>query len=88
MGGAPALWNVSILPRNDRFEITTIWDSMKDKVAFGDQVININGYFFGRLSHEPNGCGRYHERHPAVIPVILLSRKTKNRRKIKTRKEK
>lgn len=43
MGGAPALWNVSILPRNDRFEITTIWDSMKDKVAFGDQVINING---------------------------------------------
>lgn len=43
MGGAPSLWNVSILPRNERFEITTIWDSMKDKVAFGDQVINING---------------------------------------------
>ncbi|MEY8687027.1 hypothetical protein AB9N12_13145 [Bacteroides sp. AN502(2024)] len=43
MGGAPALWNVSILPRNERFEITTIWDSMKDKVAFGDEVINING---------------------------------------------
>ena len=43
MGGAPALWNVSILPRNERFEITTIWDSMKDRVSFGDQVINING---------------------------------------------
>ena len=43
MGGAPALWNVSILPRNERFEITTIWDSMKDTVAFGDEVINING---------------------------------------------
>ena len=43
MGGAPALWNVSILPRNERFEITTIWDSMKDAVAFGDEVINING---------------------------------------------
>ena len=25
------------------FEITTIWDSMKDTVAFGDEVINING---------------------------------------------
>ena len=36
MGGAPALWNVSILPRNDRFEITTIWDSMKDKVSLDD----------------------------------------------------
>lgn len=43
MGGAPSLWNVSILPRNGRFEITTVWDSMKDKVAFGDQVVNING---------------------------------------------
>lgn len=43
MGGAPSLWNVSILPRNGRFEITTIWDSMKDKVAFGDEVVNING---------------------------------------------
>ena len=43
MGGAPAFWNVNILPRNERFEITTIWDSMKDKVAFGDEVINING---------------------------------------------
>ena len=43
MGGVPSLWNVSILPRNERFEITTIWDSMKDTVAFGDEVINING---------------------------------------------
>lgn len=43
MGGAPSLWNVSILPRNGRFEVTTIWDSMKDKVTFGDEVVNING---------------------------------------------
>lgn len=43
MGGAPSHWNVSILPRNGRFEVTTIWDSMKDKVAFGDEVVNING---------------------------------------------
>ncbi len=43
MGGAPKLWNVSILPRNERFEITTVWNSMKDKVAFGDEVVNING---------------------------------------------
>ena len=43
LGGAPALWNVAILPRNEHFEITTVWDSMKDVVAIGDEVINING---------------------------------------------
>lgn len=43
MGGTPKTWNVGILPANERFEITTVWDSMKDKVSFGDQVINING---------------------------------------------
>lgn len=43
MGGAPLLWNVGILPRSGHFKITTVWDSMKDKVAFGDEVVNING---------------------------------------------
>ena len=43
MGGAPKTWNVGILPANERFEITTIWDSMKDVVALGEQVIDING---------------------------------------------
>ncbi len=43
LGGATKTWNVSILPANERFEITTVWDSMKDVVTFGDQVINING---------------------------------------------
>ena len=43
LGGAPKTWNASILPANERFEITTVWDSMKDVVTFGDQVINING---------------------------------------------
>lgn len=43
MGGAPKLWNVGVLPANERFEITTIWKSMQDKVSFGEQVVNING---------------------------------------------
>lgn len=43
MGGAPKLWNVSILPRNNRFEVTTVWNSMKGKLSFGTQVLNING---------------------------------------------
>lgn len=43
MGGAPKTWNVSVLPKNERFEIVTVWDSMKDRVAFGEEVIDING---------------------------------------------
>ena len=43
MGGAPKTWNVSVLPANGRFEITTVWDSMKNIVSFGDQVVDING---------------------------------------------
>ena len=43
MGGAPSLWNVSVLPLNKRFEITTVWDSMKDQVKIGDVVTHING---------------------------------------------
>lgn len=43
IGGAPSLWNVGILPRNGHFEITTVWESMKDIVSFGDEVVNING---------------------------------------------
>ena len=43
MRGMSKIWNVGILPINERFEITTVWDSMKDVVSFGDQVIDING---------------------------------------------
>ena len=43
MGGAPKTWNVSVLPANDRFEVTGIWKSLEGQVEFGDQVINING---------------------------------------------
>lgn len=43
MGGAPRTWNVGIMPRNDRFEVTTVWSSMKDQLSFGDEVIDVNG---------------------------------------------
>ncbi len=42
-GGAPRTWNVGILPVKGHFEVTTVWDSLKGQVAFGDQVVNING---------------------------------------------
>lgn len=42
-GGAPRTWNVGILPVKGHFEVTTVWDSLKRQVAFGDQVVNING---------------------------------------------
>ncbi len=43
MGGAPKTWNAGIMPRNDRFEVTTVWSSMKDQLSFGDEVVDING---------------------------------------------
>ena len=43
LAGKVKNWNVGILPVTDRFEITTVWDSMKDQVALGDQVIRVNG---------------------------------------------
>lgn len=43
MGGTPKTWNVSILPANERFEITAVWGDMSKQVAVGDQVVNING---------------------------------------------
>ena len=36
LAGKVKNWNVGILPVTDRFEITTVWDSMKDQVALGD----------------------------------------------------
>ncbi|WP_065217946.1 MULTISPECIES: aspartyl protease family protein [Butyricimonas] len=49
MGGAPKTWNVGILPANGRFEVTTVWESMKDEVSFGDQVVDINGTSLANL---------------------------------------
>lgn len=43
MGRTPKTWNVSILPANERFEITAVWGDMSKQVAVGDQVVNING---------------------------------------------
>lgn len=43
LAGQVKNWNVGILPVAGRFEITTVWDSVKDQVALGDQVIRVNG---------------------------------------------
>lgn len=34
---------MGILPVKGHFEVTTVWDSLKDELAFGDEVVNING---------------------------------------------
>ena len=87
MGGAPALWNVSILPRNDRFEITTIWDSMKDKVAFGDQVININGTSLDDCPMSQMAVEDIMNAIPGDTGYIIV-KKDNQEKKIEIRKEK
>lgn len=37
-------WDVSVLPGdNNRFIVSQVWSSMKDKVTYGEEVVNING---------------------------------------------
>lgn len=43
MGGAPRTWEIGILPVKGHFEVTTVWDSARDRLALGDRVVNING---------------------------------------------
>lgn len=42
LGGAPKTWNVGVLPVNDHFEVTTVWENMRGKVEIGEQVTHIN----------------------------------------------
>lgn len=87
MGGAPSLWNVSILPRNERFEITTIWDSMKDKVAFGDHVININGTSLKDCPMSQMAVEEIMNAIPGETGYIII-KKDNEEKKIEIRKEK
>lgn len=87
MGGAPSLWNVSILPRNERFEITTIWDSMKDKVAFGDQVVDINGTSLKDCPMSQMAVEEIMNAIPGETGYIIIKKDNKEK-KIEIRKEK
>ena len=43
LSGNLKTWNVGILPVNGHFEVTTVWDDMKELVALGDRVVRVNG---------------------------------------------
>ena len=45
MTGKLKNWNVGILPVKGHFEITAVWDSAKDLVALGDQVIRVKDVY-------------------------------------------
>lgn len=87
MGGAPSLWNVSILPRNKRFEVTTVWDSMKEKVTFGDPVININGTSLKDCPMSQMAVEEIMNAIPGNTGYIIIE-KDNQEKKIKIRKEK
>lgn len=87
LGGAPALWNVNILPHNDRFEITTVWESMKEKVAFGDEVININGTSLKECPKSQMAVEKIMNAIPGDTGYIIVRRDNKETQ-IEIRKEK
>lgn len=86
LGGAPKTWNVEILPANERFEITTVWDSMKDKVNFGDQVININGTSLADLPMSQLEINKIMESIEGDVAYIVVMREGKEK-KIEIRRE-
>lgn len=87
MDGAPALWNVSILPRNERFEVTTIWDSMKETVSFGDQVVNINGTPLKECPMSQSAIEEIMNAIPGETGYVIV-RKDNREEKVEIRKEK
>lgn len=87
LDGAPALWNVSILPRNKRFEITTVWDSMKDIVAIGDEVTDINGTSLKNCPMSQMAVEEIINAIPGDTAYIIVKKDNKEK-KIEIKKEK
>lgn len=85
--GAPSLWNISILPHNGRFEITTVWDSMKDQVTFGDEVVNINGASLQDCPKSQIAVEKIMNDIPGNSGYIIIRRDNKDKR-IEIKKEK
>lgn len=86
MGGAPKTWNVGILPANERFEIVTVWDSMKDRLAVGDEVVDVNGTKLESLPFSQVEVEKVMDAIEGDTAYIIVSRKGK-KEKIEIRKE-
>ncbi len=62
-----------ILPRNERFEITTIWDSMKDQeVSFGDQGNQYQRNLDGNCPMSQIAIERNNERYSEIQGYIII----------------
>ena len=86
MGGAPKTWNVGILPLNERFEVVTVWDSMKNQVSFGEEVIDINGISLEGLPMDQTKIDEIMDSIEGDRAYIIVLRNGK-KEKIEIRKE-
>ena len=86
MGGAPKTWNVGILPLNERFEVVTVWDSMKNQVSFGEEVIDINGISLEGLPMDQTKIDEIMDSIEGDRAYIIVLR-NKKKEKIEIRKE-
>lgn len=87
MKGAVPLWNVNVLPRNKRFEVTTVWDSIKDKVNIGDEVVNINGTSLEGCPMTQEAVEKIMDAIPGETGYIIVRKENKEKR-IEIKKEK
>ena len=87
MKGAVPLWNINVLPRNKRFEVTTVWDSIKDKVNIGDEVVNINGTSLEGCPMTQEAVEKIMDAIPGETGYIIVRKENKEKR-IEIKKEK
>lgn len=86
MGGAPKTWNVGVLPLNERFEVVTVWNSMKEQVSFGEEVVDINGTSLEGLPMDQTKIDEIMDSIEGDTAYIIVLREGK-KEKIEIRKE-
>lgn len=78
-GAAPA-WNVGILPVKDHFEVTTVWENIKNEVGYGDRVVNIDGTDLAEIPLSQLEVDRLMNTIPGDIAYIVLLKDGKEKR--------
>lgn len=87
MSGEPGHWNVDILPLDDAFRITTVWESLGGQAAFGDKVVEINGTRLDGVPMDEWSIRRIMADIPTDTATLIIEKEGKERRIIITKEK-
>ena len=87
MAGEPGHWNVDILPLDDAFRITTVWESLGGQAAFGDKVVEINGTRLDGVPMDEWSIRRIMADIPTDTATLIIEKEGKERRIIITKEK-